>query len=128
MQPSKETEQKPVTRLAIGVEGGFNVGPDGQGCTVETECKYSLVELPSWSMRELDVRTENSPADQKTVALQKCRVKVLGVMNSSSSLSENMLRVVEAVINAESAATTSAVEQFAAWEGDIRAVTRCANC
>ena len=79
-------------------------------------------------MHELDVRNENSSADQKTGALQKCRVKVLGVMNSSFSLSDNVLRVVEAVINAESAATTSAAEQFAAWEGDLRAVTRCANC
>ena len=78
-------------------------------------------------MHELDVRNENSPADLKTGALQKCRVKVLGVMHGAS-LSGNLLRVVEAVINAESAATTSAAEQFATWEGDVRAVTKCANC
>lgn len=69
------------------------------------------------------MRTETSSPGQKTGSLQQHRVKVLSI-HGGPSLSDNELLALEAVINFESAAFISAVEQFAAWEGDVRAVTK----
>lgn len=69
---SDEPEKKKVTRMAIGVEGGF----DANTAQFEYEEKQSVVVLPSWTVLEY-------PDDNLPSAIQR---SIVGILSADSGL------------------------------------------
>lgn len=90
--------EKKITRLAIGVEGGFD--PDANKKKYDIQEKYHVVLLPSHTM--IPYPNENLPS--------------------------NVTETVEAILKAESARKLAELEALAnTWDGEVRVISKHAE-
>ncbi|KAI5745346.1 hypothetical protein M8J76_010288 [Diaphorina citri] len=90
--------EKKITRLAIGVEGGFD--PDASKKKYDIQEKYSIVVLPSHTI----------------------------IPYPNEKLPSNVTQTVEAILKAESARKLAELEALAGtWDGEVRMVSKHAE-